>query len=78
MKPLKTINNGPTWATCVKMLPLTRRLAVSSFSRCAALCAAQSHIMTSLSVFINKSNDKIKVHGGTCIETKPACSYILN
>lgn len=34
MKLLKTIDNGPTWATCVKMLPGTRRLAVSSFSRC--------------------------------------------
>mmetsp|Transcript_1517 Transcript_1517/g.3677 ORF Transcript_1517/g.3677 Transcript_1517/m.3677 type:complete len:1120 (-) Transcript_1517:241-3600(-) len=33
MKHLKTIENGPNWATCVKMLPTTRRLAVSSFSR---------------------------------------------
>eukprot|EP00983_Pelagomonas_calceolata_P017881 561024-Pelagomonas_calceolata.AAC.2 len=32
MKHLKTIENGPNWATCVKMLPTTRRLAVSSFS----------------------------------------------
>ena len=30
---MKTVNTGKSWVTCAKLLPLTRKLAVSSFSR---------------------------------------------
>lgn len=33
MELLKTINTGKSWVTCSKLLPVTQKLAVASFSR---------------------------------------------
>ncbi len=33
LKQMRSINTGKSWVTCAKMLPLTYKLAVASFSR---------------------------------------------
>lgn len=45
MKHMRSINTGKSWVTCAKLLPLTNKLAVSSFNRSMKIFDLQTYEM---------------------------------
>lgn len=42
---MRSINTGKSWVTCAKLLPLTNKLAVSSFNRSMKIFDLQTYEM---------------------------------